>query len=423
MGLSIICIVGLRVFTRLLVTLHDVMMYLICTTTANQRMVQMGTIAQRKTKDGTPRYRAVVRFDREGYPPYSESKTFSKRALATAWIKKREAEIETNPDIMLNRGTKSMRLQDAIIKYVDELGDQFGRTHKLGLLLISKLPIAAKQISSLRREDYTAFADGRLSGKYDGLGPVTSATLNGDMIGLRSVLKQAKLAWGITVDLSEFEDAMLGLKHSRKVSASKQRNRTPTSEELQQLTTHLYIKFSRGKSCYPMHLIMWLAIYTARRQAELTRLRLADYNDGWWLVRDAKSPHGSIGNHINTKVTDKAVGVIDALLDDDIRDSLKRANKLWDSDLLLPLASSAISTMFGNECRFLGIEDLRFHDLRHEAATRLSEQGLTVPQMQQVTGHESWSSLQRYVSVTPRKNILEFDEAMAVAKRAWHGDP
>lgn len=380
----------------------------------------MGTIAQRKTKDGTPRYRAVIRIDRDGYPPFSQSKTFSKRALATAWIKKREAEIEANPDIMLNREAKSMRLQDVIIKYIDELGDQFGRTHIKSLLLISRLPIAAKQIGTLRREDYTAFADGRLSGKYEGLTPITPATLNGDMIGLRSVLKQAKLAWGLNVNLAEFEDAMLGLKHSRKVGASKQRNRTPTSDELQKLTTYFYTRFSRHKSYYPMHLIIWLAIYTARRQDELTRLRLSDYNGEWWLVRDAKSPQGSIGNHINTKVTDKAVGVINALLDDKIRDTLKAGNKLWDSELLLPLSGKTISTRFTHACKMLGIDDLHFHDLRHEAATRLSEQGLTVPQMQQVTGHESWSSLQRYVSVTPRKTVLDFDEAMMVAMRSLH---
>ena len=380
----------------------------------------MGTIAQRKTKDGVARYRAVIRIDREGYPPFSQSRTFSKRALAAAWIKKREAEIEANPDVMLNREAKSMRLQDVIIKYIDELGDQFGRTHNKSLLLISKLPIAAKQISSLRREDYTAFADGRLSGKYEGLTPIAPATLNGDMIGLRSVLKQAKLAWGLNVNLAEFEDAMLGLKHSRKVSASKQRNRTPTSAELQSLTTYFYTKFSRHKSYYPMHLIIWLAIYTARRQDELTRLRLADYNEGWWLVRDAKSPQGSIGNHINTKVGVKAVGVVNALLDDKMRDTLKRSNKLWDSELLLPLNGKTISTRFTEACKMLAIEDLHFHDLRHEAATRLSEQGFTVPQMQQVTGHESWSSLQRYVSVTPRKTVLDFDEAMMIAMRSVH---
>lgn len=382
----------------------------------------MGTITKRKNKDGTVRFRGVIRIDRDGYPPFSQSKTFSKKSLADAWIKKREAEIEQNPDILLNRESKSMRLQDIIIKYLDELGDQFGRTHRLSLRLMARLPIAAKHVNNLRREDYTAFADARLSGKYDGLSPVSPSTLNGDMMTMRSVLKQAKLAWGLDVNLSEFEDALLGLKHSRKVTCSKQRNRTPTSDELQALTTYFYAKYQRRRSAYPMHLVLWFAIYTARRQDELTHMRLDDRVDDWWLVRDAKNPRGSIGNHINTKVTDAATGVIDVLLSDDIRDAMRRNNCYWDDNLILPLSSKMLSRHFTEACKLLGIDDLRFHDLRHEAATRMSEQGLTVPQMQQVTGHESWSSLQRYVNVSPRKSVLEFDEALRIARLAYSND-
>ena len=378
----------------------------------------MGTVTKRKNKDGTTRYRSVIRINRAGYPPFSQSKTFSKKSLADAWIKKREAEIEQNPDILLNRESKSMRLQDVIIKYINELGDQFGRTHRLSLMLISRLPLAAKYISDLRREDYTAFANARIKGEYEGLKPITPATLNGDIMTLRSVLKQAKFAWGLDVNLAEFEDAVLGLRHGRKIAPSSKRDRTPTTDELQTLTTYFYTKYNKKPSAYPMHLVIWLAIYTARRQEELTRMRLDDFNDGWWLVRDAKNPRGSAGNHINTKVIDKSTAVINALLDDDVRAAMRRNNRHWDADLLLPLSSKMISKHFTEACKILGIDDLHFHDLRHEAATRLSEEGLTVPQMQQVTGHESWSSLQRYVNVSPRKSLLDFNEALDVAMRA-----
>ena len=96
----------------------------------------MGSIVKRKNADGTARYRGLIRIERDGYPSFSQSKTFSKKALAEAWVKKREAEIEANPEIMLKREAKSMRLRDVIIKYLDELGDQFGRTHNKSLILI-----------------------------------------------------------------------------------------------------------------------------------------------------------------------------------------------------------------------------------------------------------------------------------------------
>ena len=63
----------------------------------------------------------------------------------------------------------------------------------------------------------------------------------------------------------------------------------------------------------------------------------------------------------------------------------------------------------------LDIRDLRFHDLRHEGATRLAEDGATIPQIQRATLHDSWSSLQRYVNLRRRGDRLDFAEAIANA--------
>lgn len=39
---------------------------------------------------------------------------------------------------------------------------------------------------------------------------------------------------------------------------------------------------------------------------------------------------------------------------------------------------------------------VRFHDLRHEAATRLLEAGYSIPETALVTGHKDWNTLRRY---------------------------
>jgi integrase len=41
-------------------------------------------------------------------------------------------------------------------------------------------------------------------------------------------------------------------------------------------------------------------------------------------------------------------------------------------------------------------EDLRFHDLRHEAISRLFEKGLTVPEVALISGHRDARMLFRY---------------------------
>ena len=42
------------------------------------------------------------------------------------------------------------------------------------------------------------------------------------------------------------------------------------------------------------------------------------------------------------------------------------------------------------------IEDLRFHDLRHEAISRFFEKGFSVPEVASISGHRDLRMLQRY---------------------------
>jgi integrase len=47
------------------------------------------------------------------------------------------------------------------------------------------------------------------------------------------------------------------------------------------------------------------------------------------------------------------------------------------------------------------IKDLRFHDLRHEATTRLFEKGLNIMEVASITGHKDLRMLRRYTHLRP----------------------
>jgi len=67
-----------------------------------------------------------------------------------------------------------------------------------------------------------------------------------------------------------------------------------------------------------------------------------------------------------------------------------------------PYTTDAISARFTRACQLLEIEDLHFHDLRHDGISRLFEirwQGGSIPHVAAVSGHRSWKSLQRYTHV------------------------
>ena len=46
--------------------------------------------------------------------------------------------------------------------------------------------------------------------------------------------------------------------------------------------------------------------------------------------------------------------------------------------------------------RRAGITELRFHDLRHEATTRLFEKGLNIMEVASITGYKDLRILRRY---------------------------
>lgn len=67
-----------------------------------------------------------------------------------------------------------------------------------------------------------------------------------------------------------------------------------------------------------------------------------------------------------------------------------------------PHKADSVSAAFTRACLRLGIQDLHFHDLRHEGTSRLFEQGYDIPQVASVTLHTSWNELKRYTHLMPK---------------------
>ena len=62
-----------------------------------------------------------------------------------------------------------------------------------------------------------------------------------------------------------------------------------------------------------------------------------------------------------------------------------------------------VSHGFKHIVRRAGYEDIRLHDLRHEATSRLFERGWRVEEVQLVTGHSDLKSLMRYTHLRPEE--------------------
>lgn len=369
------------------------------------RSTDLATIVSRKQKDGTLRHTATIRLKRDGKTYHCESRTFHKKAAAKAWALERERAIRENPG-KATLLSSEMSIGKMIDRYIEEKQtvEPLGRSKLQHLRLLRRLPIAECMPSDL---DAPRLISHIRSRRVSGTGPAT--TLN-DLIWLRVVYRYARAAWGIPLSMSSIDDATELCRAERLVARPKKRKRRPRREEIERICER-FLSLGRRKSSPPMYLIFWFAIYSCRRQSEIMSMRLSDYDPDRrvWLVRNIKNPGGSEGNHQWMHITDALLPVIKAAMKD--ADLVARRKTMQD-DRLFPYDPKTIGSYWTRHMQILGIEDLHFHDLRHEGCSRLAEDGLSIPDIQRVSLHESWSSLQIYVNRNVRSQSLtraEFD--------------
>lgn len=341
----------------------------------------MATITARKRADGTTAYRATIRIKKSGQIIHQETETFDQKRMAEQWAKKRETELQAPGAIQRAKGGET--LGDLLDWYIKDYGDGFGRSKLATLKQMRAYEICGLSAINITASDLIDHIKGRREG---GAGPATAAN---DLIWLRVLFKAARPAKGLPLDLSVIDDAMQFCRSHKLISRPASRDRRPTAKELDRLSKYFLTRDGRART--PMQDIMWFAIHSARREDEITRLRWDDndtkHHTG--IVRDAKHPRAKEGNHREFKYTKEAMEIV------------KRQPKT--SEFIFPYDPRTIGAAFARACRFLEIEDLRFHDLRHEATSRLFEAGYSIEEVSQFTLHESWSTLKRYTHLSPKR--------------------
>ena len=70
---------------------------------------------------------------------------------------------------------------------------------------------------------------------------------------------------------------------------------------------------------------------------------------------------------------------------------------------VFPVSKDAISHAFHLACVRAEIKDLRFHDLRHEAVSRLFEKDFGIMEVASISGHKTLAMLQRYTHLNAQK--------------------
>jgi Phage integrase family. len=327
----------------------------------------MATIRPYKKKNGSVSYRAEIVIKKDGETVHRESKSFRQKQLAKAWATKREAELQQSQVYGKRDPVPIYTLFEEYIERFDA-----GRSKRYDLLRLQDSKIAKLDAYKLTSKDIIAHCAERLK-------ETKPQTVKNDIIWLKSVMSTMKGVHDHKYSLDMFTPAYAVLRKEGMIAKPEQRDRLPTNDELWLLSRHF-----RTKKHY-LH-IMWFAIFSARRLSEITKLQWKDINhkNRSIMVRDMKTPNKAELN-LRAKLPRSAYKII-----------MRQPKK---GDLIFPFNPKSISTAFTRACKVLGIDDLHFHDLRHEAVTRLFLAGLNVPQVQKVSLHQTWASLSIYTNL------------------------
>jgi integrase len=142
-----------------------------------------------------------------------------------------------------------------------------------------------------------------------------------------------------------------------------------------------------------------LALETAMRRGELLNARHEHLKNGLLTIPKTKT-----GASRTIPLTPNAQEIIAAL---------PRSI----TGYLIPISSNALRLAWDRARERAGIDDLRFHDLRHEAISRFFEMGLSIPEVALISGHKDYRMLARYTHLRPETVLSKLNPLEPIVTR------
>lgn len=348
------------------------------------------------TKRGEYQWRAKVR--RKGFP--EQSRTFTYREDAEKWIRTVERELETSGFVDRREADKNT-LGEVLRRYQREVTPtkKSATIESVKINVILKDAVLPKlKMSALTSSAVASWRDRRLK-------EVGGATVNRDIDVLSAVLNHARREWGIHV-----ENPVPYIKRPEKARA---RDRRFSAEEETYLLAALTGgerladgTFSKGARNPWLLPLVKLAIETAMRRGELLALTWENVD----LERQtAHLPDTKNGEARTVPLSTRAVAILRSLprADEDDQQT-QRTGPVFETTAMalrkgFVRAVERAQEQYRADCKAAKrkpvtgfLEDVHFHDTRHEGASRLAEKLSNVLELSAVTGHKDLRMLKRY---------------------------
>jgi integrase len=224
--------------------------------------------------------------------------------------------------------------------------------------------LASRTLANLRGADFAKFRDERLA---NGISP---ATIRLDLAVISHLFTIAEKEWGLNVENP--------LKKIRLPSVNNARSRRFEAGEEVRLLAAIDTP-AGGRSNSWVKPIVLFALETAMRQSEMLAL---DWKFIYFDRPVAHVQNSKNGQARDVPLSPRAVKILKEL-------PRSIGGKVF------PTTASALKQSWSRACKRANLEDFHFHDLRHEATTRLAEK-FDMHELMKVTGHKDVRMLARY---------------------------
>lgn len=278
-------------------------------------------------------------------------------------------------DLSFKQGLARYKERESIKKkgYLQE-------SYRIGIL--SKSFLANKPIRTITSVDISTYRDQRLAEvNKRTLRLLAPSSVRLELALLSKFFEVCKNEWGLT------DENPLDKVRKPPPAPGRDRRLTPREDRLILRYAHSF----RNKELYA---IIVLALTTAMRQGEILSLR-------WDNIR----LNSGIAHLPETKNGTKR----DVPLSIRAREVLKSLGS-HTSGKVFSYTPDGLKSTWRFMLRKLGIINLRFHDLRHEAVSRLVELGtLDVMEVAAISGHKSLSMLKRYTHLRALRLVSKLE--------------
>ncbi len=320
-------------------------------------------------------YQWEVQIRKKDYPV--QSKTFNTKADAEKWARMVESEMDRG--VFRSTAEAEQTSLSAILeRYENEvLPSKKGQAADKSRIKTLKARLGTLKLAAITSATVASFRDGRLK-------EVGEQSVIHEINLLNRILKAAVIDWGISLPAG-IPTALV-----RKPKKPQGRDRRASHDEIAAIVAATESNELAG--------IVLLAAETAMRRGELGKIqwRDVDLKKQVLVVHDTKN-----GDRRDVALSSAAVTVLKSLprrIDGRVfglhPESISQAFERARDRARANHETECEKTGSKPDCDFL--VGLRFHDIRHEAASRLFEKGLNPMEVASITGHKTLQMLKRY---------------------------